>query len=319
MEEIGRRLRAAREAKGLSLETVEEDTHIRRKYVEALETGHYGELPGDAYAKGFLRTYGNYLGLDGTALVEQYKQGRPQSADESQTAASAERSGAARQVNARPVSAAIATPSRQAAAPPAEGVASRPAVPATVSRPHSPASAQAANRPAHRPRPTRSGPSNGTIAMRRLVFSLVVLALIGALGYFAYQVFNGLAKPVETPPVQEPPPVSTVQPEPTAPPPALPEPPKVTFARGTGEDVLFTVPGQEISLTIEPNGQRVWMQVTVDGKLVFDGFPSKNMDFKGGQIKARMGHMNEISVVVNGQRFDKPLKNGPYTLLFNKQ
>ncbi|HYG58950.1 MAG TPA: helix-turn-helix domain-containing protein, partial [Symbiobacteriaceae bacterium] len=79
MEEIGRRLRAAREARGITLEVTEDETKIRRKYIEALEAGQEAGLPGDAYLKGFLRTYGNYLGLDGTALVDEYKQHKEQS------------------------------------------------------------------------------------------------------------------------------------------------------------------------------------------------------------------------------------------------
>ncbi|HLN64397.1 MAG TPA: helix-turn-helix transcriptional regulator, partial [Symbiobacteriaceae bacterium] len=82
MEEIGRRLRAAREARELTLQVVEDETKIRRKYIEALESGRVADLPGDAYVKGFLRTYGNYLGLDGTALVEEYKQSAQGGPDE---------------------------------------------------------------------------------------------------------------------------------------------------------------------------------------------------------------------------------------------
>ncbi|MDF2631127.1 MAG: hypothetical protein K0R39_4958, partial [Symbiobacteriaceae bacterium] len=81
MDEIGRRLRAAREARGISLEVAEDETKIRRKYIEALEAGQEAVLPGDAYIKGFLRTYGNYLGLDGTALVDEYKHLKEQPAD----------------------------------------------------------------------------------------------------------------------------------------------------------------------------------------------------------------------------------------------
>lgn len=73
MQHIGRVLREAREQQGLSLGACEEGTRIRRRYLEALEDGRMSELPGEVYIKGFLRSYGNYLGLDGAALVEQYK------------------------------------------------------------------------------------------------------------------------------------------------------------------------------------------------------------------------------------------------------
>lgn len=60
---IGERLRNARTARGLSLEEVEAATRIRRRYLEALEREAWDELPGAAYAKGFLGSYARQLGL----------------------------------------------------------------------------------------------------------------------------------------------------------------------------------------------------------------------------------------------------------------
>lgn len=73
VKEIGERLRSAREAKGLSMREVQAETKIRQKYLEALENGDEASIPGEVYVKGFLRSYANHLGLDGHALVEQYK------------------------------------------------------------------------------------------------------------------------------------------------------------------------------------------------------------------------------------------------------
>jgi cytoskeletal protein RodZ len=58
------RLLAARERKGVDLYRAERDTKIRARYLQALEHGEYGELPGAVYTKGFLRNYALYLGLD---------------------------------------------------------------------------------------------------------------------------------------------------------------------------------------------------------------------------------------------------------------
>ena len=69
---IGETLRQARLAAGIDLEDVEQTIRIRIRYLHALETEDWGVLPGDAYARGFLHTYADYLGLDGTALVDQY-------------------------------------------------------------------------------------------------------------------------------------------------------------------------------------------------------------------------------------------------------
>jgi transcriptional regulator with XRE-family HTH domain len=62
--EIGSSLREARERRGLELNEIERATRIRSRYLRALEEEQFGQLPGRAYAKGFLRTYADYLGLD---------------------------------------------------------------------------------------------------------------------------------------------------------------------------------------------------------------------------------------------------------------
>ena len=51
---------------------MEADTKIRAKYLRALEEEHFEVLPGDTYVKGFLRTYAEYLGLDGQLYVDEY-------------------------------------------------------------------------------------------------------------------------------------------------------------------------------------------------------------------------------------------------------
>lgn len=73
---IGERLRNAREARGLSLDEIEAATRIRRRYLEALENEAFDQLPGGAYAKGFLRNYASYLGLPAEDLVGMYPEFR---------------------------------------------------------------------------------------------------------------------------------------------------------------------------------------------------------------------------------------------------
>lgn len=72
MSELGRLLSEARTAKGLSLADVESVTRIRQKWLEALENGEYSKLPQGAVARGFLRTYAAYLGLDTHAALNLY-------------------------------------------------------------------------------------------------------------------------------------------------------------------------------------------------------------------------------------------------------
>ena len=74
--EIGRFLEQKRKERGLSLEEVEQATKIRKRYLKGLERGDYAILPDAVYAMGFLKTYANYLGLDGEALSRQLKSSR---------------------------------------------------------------------------------------------------------------------------------------------------------------------------------------------------------------------------------------------------
>jgi transcriptional regulator with XRE-family HTH domain len=67
--EIGSSLREARQRRGLELSEIERHTRIRSRYLRALEEERFDLLPGAAYAKGFLRTYADYLGLDADRFV----------------------------------------------------------------------------------------------------------------------------------------------------------------------------------------------------------------------------------------------------------
>ena len=73
---IGRILEHKRKERGLSLEDVEQATKIRKRYLTGLEREDYTILPDAVYARGFLKTYANYLGLDGEDLSRQLKSTR---------------------------------------------------------------------------------------------------------------------------------------------------------------------------------------------------------------------------------------------------
>ena len=64
MGELGSLLTRAREARGLTLEDAERDTRISRRYLQALEAEQFEVIPAPVYARGFLRSYSQYLGLD---------------------------------------------------------------------------------------------------------------------------------------------------------------------------------------------------------------------------------------------------------------
>jgi hypothetical protein len=72
MFEIGSSLREARMRQGLDFPQIEAATKIRGKYLRALEEEQFVQLPAQTYVKGFLRTYAEYLGLDGQLYVDEF-------------------------------------------------------------------------------------------------------------------------------------------------------------------------------------------------------------------------------------------------------
>src|SRR5437764_2018698 len=72
--QIGNSLRTAREQQQLELAAGERETRIRTKYLQALEEERFDVLPGTAYVKGFLRTYADFLGLDGPRFVDEFNE-----------------------------------------------------------------------------------------------------------------------------------------------------------------------------------------------------------------------------------------------------
>jgi len=73
MERFCDELRWEREQRNVSIETICAVTKISSRYVEALESGDYAELPGGVFRKGILRGYLNVLGLDEASWVEKFE------------------------------------------------------------------------------------------------------------------------------------------------------------------------------------------------------------------------------------------------------
>lgn len=76
METLGQQLKAAREARQLTLSDVEQEVRIPRNYLEALENETLDVFSSDVHGKGFLRNYALFLGLDADVLAELYDQMR---------------------------------------------------------------------------------------------------------------------------------------------------------------------------------------------------------------------------------------------------
>lgn len=76
MDELGNILREAREAKGLTLSEVQEQTRISMKFLAAMENGQYNLLPTPVHVRGYLRNYARFLSLDPSPLLERYEVGK---------------------------------------------------------------------------------------------------------------------------------------------------------------------------------------------------------------------------------------------------
>lgn len=72
MFEIGDSLREARVRRSIDFAQAEQATKIRAGYLRALEDEQFEQLPSPTYVKGFLRSYADYLGLDGQLYVDEY-------------------------------------------------------------------------------------------------------------------------------------------------------------------------------------------------------------------------------------------------------
>jgi hypothetical protein len=75
MAELGNTLSRARRARGITLEDAERDTHVSRRYLQALEMEEFNVFPAPVYARGFLRTYSRYLGLNPEELIRVFPNG----------------------------------------------------------------------------------------------------------------------------------------------------------------------------------------------------------------------------------------------------
>jgi cytoskeleton protein RodZ len=74
-QEIGDQLRSQREMLSLTLEEVEHNTHLRLRYLKALESGHLEGLPSPVQGRGMLSNYATFLGLDTDALLLRFAEG----------------------------------------------------------------------------------------------------------------------------------------------------------------------------------------------------------------------------------------------------
>jgi len=76
--EVGELLKSERSKKNISIDMVAKALNLRKSCLEALESGHWSNMPGEVYALGFLRQYAVYLHLDLNHTIEKLKSGHYQ-------------------------------------------------------------------------------------------------------------------------------------------------------------------------------------------------------------------------------------------------
>ena len=69
---FGEQLRLAREARGISLREISEQTRISTRYLEAIEADDYKRLPGGIFNKSFIKAYAKHIGYDEKEALEAY-------------------------------------------------------------------------------------------------------------------------------------------------------------------------------------------------------------------------------------------------------
>lgn len=277
MDEFGHILREARENKGLTLTDVQGKTRINARFLAALEQGDYDKLPTPVHVRGFLRNYARFLGLDPQPLVERYEWVLEQEAT---------------------------------AAPPDNGSRD---IPEVVAPPRQ-------DQPFFNPvnyevDDGRGRPATNSEPFLRLV---IILALIAALvlagSRFIPMLMNGNDSEAITEGINQVIQDMADQIGPTAEATAVPEVtadatnPIISTSRNNAEDAVATVPVPTrpilpaldvIQLKLEIT-ERTWMEVTIDGDVVFSGIAREGdppYEFEA-QEEAIVNTGNAVAVVV---------------------
>src|SRR3970282_2031306 len=73
MESIGSQLGKAREQRGITVSQAASATRIKYQHIEAIERDDFGAFAAAAYARGFIKIYAEYLGMEAAPLLDHYR------------------------------------------------------------------------------------------------------------------------------------------------------------------------------------------------------------------------------------------------------
>ncbi|TDY50544.1 cytoskeletal protein RodZ [Alicyclobacillus sacchari] len=304
MQELGQILRSKRESLGLTLDDIEERTKIRKRYVEALEDGDWSVLPGRVYARGFVRTYAEVLGLDGVELLQTYVDGR-ESGSANESAGRAEQSPSDPEKRAAGAVETERKPAAKMVEPRSlnEFQRNRSKVDRSLSQPQ-------------RERSRRSGAWIGQGALIVAAFVVIGGAYVlihdhrGAKGTTKEPVKTAVSQPQSTPHHQKPSSVtgntangtgSATAPKPVKPAPAIQivaEP----YANGAYTYKVLNVTHMQVDVQVV-SGQ-LWMSATADGAAVDPNDllnAGQSKTFSANQnVTIHLGHVQGVQLSVNG-------------------
>jgi cytoskeleton protein RodZ len=298
-ETLGKLLRRKRESLGLTLEKVEGFTHIRAKYLQAIESDDISGIPSVAQARGFIRNYASFLGFRPEEIADKVGSAKP-----------------------RPAKSPPKT-----APPPEPPPAQKPEEAASSTQPRRPITAPVVSRSAEyaKPRPgTAAYPRRNWLRFDWILGGAVTLAVLGFLGWGGYYAVLSMAGAASPAPGE---PSLTLTAEATGTESPAPLPSGSPAAAGTvtaSPDASQTVsaPGTIIVPTLAPTAfptplggvytdvrihivvlQRAYLQVDVDGTTQFAGrvLPEETYDFIGRQtVSVSTGNGAGIRVIFNG-------------------
>jgi cytoskeletal protein RodZ len=276
MMDIGSQLRAAREAQGLTVEQAFKATRIKPSFLEAIEANQFQALPGMVQARGFVRSYANFLGLDGEHLASLLDADKTVKTDIRPTP-----------VTPKPIATLPPTsPKPIVQAPPKPAVVTSPKP--TVAQPEKSIQAAGARPPLKLPslalkssKPTSSARPSGGIPTWLLIAGAVVLFLLGLI-----LVISALSAPAASLAPSEP---SNV--------------PNAIGLPATDRIELASTGDGPVSITLK-SGEHVWARITIDGQTAFEGMldPDTTKDWQAAdQIIVETGNGAALTVRHEGQ------------------
>ncbi len=289
--ELGEQLRRARETKSLTLEEAEKATGIRKRYLQAMEEGRFDAMPGELQARGFLKSYANYVGLGAEKAMTLYENlghaapAAPVSPQPDPPNWAGSRAGAFKPI---PPSVKLQGPVQSSRPSPAPQAGPMPQRVAPTTQSAKPAST------IETPRGQFELPSWLTLEMVLVAIAVVLVICVAAL---AVLLFSSGGQPGFSPH-----PTATRTSRTTLPPPTIP-PATDTPAAALSEAALVTNAPGYVQVALAAT-EHVWVRVTTDGKTAFEGMlaPAQALNWEAKDLLVvETGNGAGLTASVNGK------------------